>query len=122
MSEANTPLGRAGMLILGRYFDALEDGSAAHLFPNPAYRWNHYPESFALEDMRARLKDIDEYMANNSQRNWAEREHGNHIGTQANNPGNPIEVFTAPPDLSRLPDNAVLALFQELDILYVNPP
>lgn len=99
--------------ILKRYFYALQHGRADKIQPMPFYRWQFYAEGRTeLIHFRVNLEKLDNYLNSESQRNWA----------QTNN-GNARDVtYEAGPDLSRLPDNAVIALYQELDALHARFP
>ncbi|MBI2846825.1 MAG: hypothetical protein HYX82_02980 [Chloroflexi bacterium] len=92
------------MRILGVYFSAQENGTAASILPNPSHVWRFWRDGISLARMRQGIQEIDEYLNDPAQHGWAER----------NYPGGPVK-FDSGPDLSRLPDNALVAMFQELD-------
>lgn len=92
------------MAIYDRYFEALEDGTAQHLYPDPTYQWRFYQGDCTIERFRKLLRNLDAYWW--GQRSW---------GPLQNSA--PIGGWTAGPELSRLPDPAVMALYQEIDAL-----
>ena len=90
--------------VLRSYFEALENGTAHLILPAPTHKWKFWKGGLTLERMRRGLQSIDDYLNHPSQHGWAER---NYIGGPTK--------FDRGPDLSRLPDNALFAMFQELD-------
>ncbi len=91
--------------LLRDYFELLQNGTAGLHMADPTYRWRHYDEhDRSLEALRLRLADIGAYLNANPQHDWVNR--------QAHT------TFEAGPDLNRLPDGAMLAMFQQLDALY----
>lgn len=94
----------AVLTILRSYYDSLEDGTASTIVPKPMYRWRYWTGGLTVERMRAGLEDIDEYLNEGPQHQWAEN----------NAPGGPTKFDTGP-DLARLSDSALIAMFQELD-------
>ena len=103
--QASVKLKEAVLAILGRYFDALESRQAAAIFPDPSYRWRFYEGQMSLDRMRAGILLLDRYVNESSQRNWAQTNHGGPRGI----------TFDTGPELSRLPDAALIAMFQQLD-------
>lgn len=96
------------LTILRRYWDALEAGRAAYLMPSIDFTWRHYQEEgWGVEAMRERLIDMDEYLNGASNVGWA----NTHSPGKDNN-------LNAGPGMNRLPDQAVIAMFQELDAIY----
>lgn len=104
------PVKEAVLAVLGRYFDALEEGRADAILPDPSYRWRFYLGEMTVERMRAGLEKLDAYVNHPSQHNWAQTNHGAPRGV----------TFERGPDLSRLPDLAVVAMFQELDGVFAD--
>ena len=95
------------MAVYDRYYAALEDGSAQYLLPDPDYKWVHYKESErTAEALRERLAGLDAYWL--SQINYVQSDQGKRTGL----------TFNAGPELSRLEDAQVLALYQELDTVF----
>ncbi len=90
--------------VLRSYYEALEDGSAASIVPKPKYAWRFWQGGLTLERMRRGIQQLDDYLNERPQHDWAEN----------NAPGGAVK-FDAGPDISRLPDAALIALFQELD-------
>ncbi|MBI4338135.1 MAG: hypothetical protein HY683_09955 [Chloroflexi bacterium] len=82
--------------VLDRYFKALETDTVHFLMPDPGYHWKR---QITIEEMRTLLAELDEYW-------WNQRGYP------------PLRDYDAGPDLSRLPDHAVMALAQELDALW----
>ena len=94
------------LAVLDRYFEALENGAANQLQPDPSYVWRIYAGEMTSERLRRGLRDIDEYLE--AQIGWVNN----------NLPEVKLEgLFQDGPELNRLPDNAVECLFQELDSL-----
>ncbi len=81
--------------VLDRYFSSIENGTTGFILPDPAYKWKR---KIALQEIRELLVELDQYW-------WNQRGY------------TPLKGYTAGPELSRLPDNAVWALAQELDSL-----
>lgn len=94
------------LAVLDRYADVLNDGSSVHLYPDPGYEWKAYKD-MTVEQMRAKLLDADTYIS--GQQGWVER----------NKAAGSID---AGPELIRLPDAALVAMFQELDAVYASEP
>jgi hypothetical protein len=94
----------AVLTILRSYYDSLEDGTASTIVPKPMYKWRYWKDGLTVDRMRAGLEDIDEYLNEGPQRQWAEN----------NATGGPRKFDTGP-DLSRLSDGALIAMFQDLD-------
>lgn len=95
------------MAVLDRYFAALQDGTAAHLYSTPGYVWRFYNGEMTVERLRQGLAGIDEYLWAEGQRYHVAREHRDTAGNTA--------TYDAGPELSRLPDHALYALFEEMD-------
>ena len=93
--------------ILMAYFNALQNGKGGDLTPNPDYPWRFYKPPMTLERMRAWLVNANDYLSEAAQMGWAN-----------NQRPKGAEKATAGPGLDRLPDLAVVALFQELDAIY----
>ena len=93
--------------VLGRYFLALKENTAHLKMPNPFYKWRHYNEEDRMPSaFRSQLIALDAYLNSESQHNWANM--------------NAKTVFDQGPNLARLTDSSMLAMFQELDVLYAN--
>ena len=94
------------LAVYHRYWQLLEDGKAQYIYPNPEYQWRWFQVKgdVTIERLRTGLAGIDGYLAQPGQWNWAKN--------------NRHEVYTKPPEMSRLPDAALLAMFQELDAIY----
>lgn len=88
------------MAVLDLYFAALENGEAERIAPAPNYQWQYWPQ-ISLEWMRQRIKSLDEYW-------WQQHTWGR------------LREYEAGPDLSRLPDGALIAMFQELDAIFAH--
>ena len=87
-----------------RYFEALEVGAADHLGPDPRYKWRYYQGDMTVTRMREALARQDAYRDDQQQVTWA-----------SNTDNMP---YQAGPGLSRLPDGAIVAMFQGLDALF----
>lgn len=99
------------LALLRRYWADLEDGSAKYHLPDPTYQWRHYSEAKqTLDHARAALTECDVFWEHNGNLAWANANRGKPRG----------QVFDAGPGLSRLPDAALMALWQELDGLYAD--
>ena len=95
--------------ILTKYFKLIESNDVEYILPNNNYKWLYYDESKrTLIYITELLKQIDDYWEYTGNLDWAQREHGT-----INN-----LTFLKGPGLSRLPDDAKLALWQELDTIY----
>ncbi len=103
-SDVQTKELEAVLTILRSYYDALQDGTASVIVAKPTYKWRYWTDGLTVERMRKGLEDIDEYLNEGPQHQWAEN----------NAVGGPTK-FDAGPDLSRLSDWALIAMFQELD-------
>lgn len=88
------------MAVLDRWFDALQDGSAALRFPDTGYVWRFYTGVMTVQRIRVAVADMDEYMY--KQIGWVHSSGG-------------MPEATRGPDLGRMPDHALMAMFQELD-------
>ena len=90
--------------ILRSYFEALQAGNDALKLPDPAYHWRHY-DAQDREVFRERLADLDAYLRAPPQADWVMRVR---------------KEVLSPPELSRLSDGPMLAMYQELDTVYAD--
>lgn len=96
--------------LLDRWFEAVQDGSVATRFPDTGYTWRFYKGEMTMERIRKAIHDLDEYMQ--AQISWVK------------NTGRTMPDATRGPDLGRMPDHALMAMFQEIDTLlaYLDQP
>ena len=94
--------------VLSAYYRAIVDGTAERIFPNPMHKWRYYKGGMTIGRMKEKVADLDEYWDDSAQVNWVNN--NKHADARAVDKG---------PGLSRLPAEAMVALWQELDsILY----
>ena len=104
-------------LILSAYFRALEDGTAAGIFPDPRYAWRYYCEGqrggpLTIDRMRAITAGADAYMDLDAQVGYVNK---SSAGIAAGG------GYAMGPGLARLPDAALEAMFQEIDAMMAAP-
>lgn len=92
------------MSVLVRYFDYLEAGQVDLILPDPTYAFRRYKGDMDTARMQKVLQGIEEYCCMQAQMGYAN--------------GLRKENFDAGPDYTRLPEPAMLALFQELDAIF----
>ena len=91
--------------ILSRYFRKLQAGQAATIVPSYGYRWRFYKPPMTIERMRKGMAELDMYLT----------EQMGYVNGRLDD-GKPM--YTAGPDLNRLPNLALVAFFQEVDTAF----
>lgn len=89
--------------ILVRYFDALQDGSAERMRCQALYQWRYFFGEMTMERLRRAWEGIDTYLG--WQLNWVNQQRERHN----------LPFAEAGPEMNRLPDDALVAMMQEID-------
>ena len=105
--------------VLEAYYRAIVDGTADRIFPNPMHKWRYYKGGMTIGRMKEKVEDLDEY--------WDDPAQIGYVNRTARDGKNDADKG---PGLSRLPAEAMVSLWQELDSVlyrfypegYVEPP